>query len=163
MENNSSPNAEREPVSLSKAATYLLEECRMVLPGMQALFGFQLIAVFSETFGKKMSHIESLLHLLALTMVAVAIALVMTPAAIHRRNGPMQVTRKFVESSTRLLLFSMFPLLIGICIDVYLISRMITESKNWSLMITGVVSAVFLFLWFIYPNIHAFGLKDDDQ
>lgn len=34
-----------EKLPLSQAAQHLLEECRMVLPGIQALFGFQLIAV----------------------------------------------------------------------------------------------------------------------
>jgi hypothetical protein len=37
---------EREPISLEAATGYILEECRMMLPGIQALFGFQLIAVF---------------------------------------------------------------------------------------------------------------------
>ena len=32
---------EREDVPLSQGATYLIEECRMVLPGVQAIFGFQ--------------------------------------------------------------------------------------------------------------------------
>ena len=40
---------------LSMAAQYLLEECRMVLPGIQALFGFQLIAVFSPGFAQKLT------------------------------------------------------------------------------------------------------------
>lgn len=30
-----------EALPLSEAVTHLLEECRMVLPGIQALFGFQ--------------------------------------------------------------------------------------------------------------------------
>jgi len=34
-----------------KTISHLLEECRMVLPGIQALFGFQLIAVFNQPFG----------------------------------------------------------------------------------------------------------------
>lgn len=37
----------QEELPLSQAAQHLLEECRMVLPGIQALFGFQLIAVFN--------------------------------------------------------------------------------------------------------------------
>jgi hypothetical protein len=41
---------ESEELPLSKAAEYVLDECRMVLPGIQALFGFQLIAVFSPGF-----------------------------------------------------------------------------------------------------------------
>jgi len=39
-----------EDLPLSKAAQLLLEECRMVLPGIQALFGFQLIVVFNSRF-----------------------------------------------------------------------------------------------------------------
>ncbi len=41
-------HAEHE--SLSQAITHILEECRMVLPGIEALFGFQLVAVFSQPF-----------------------------------------------------------------------------------------------------------------
>ena len=40
----------QEELTLSEAAKYLLDECRMVLPGIQALFGFQLIAVFNSAF-----------------------------------------------------------------------------------------------------------------
>ena len=39
------PSAVRQELSLNDAATHVLEECRTVVPGMQALFGFQLIAV----------------------------------------------------------------------------------------------------------------------
>jgi hypothetical protein len=45
-----------EELSLDSAASHLLEECRMVLPGIQALFGFQLIAVFNQNFGESLSR-----------------------------------------------------------------------------------------------------------
>ncbi|HSR65457.1 MAG TPA: DUF6328 family protein, partial [Xanthomonadaceae bacterium] len=64
----------------------------MVLPGMQALFGFQLIVVFSERFGVELTHGEQRVHLLAIGLVALAIALIMTPAAYHRQTDPEQVT-----------------------------------------------------------------------
>jgi hypothetical protein len=38
-----------------------IEEARMVLPGIQALFGFQLIAVFNERF-KELTKDEQLIH-----------------------------------------------------------------------------------------------------
>jgi len=41
----------KEKLPLSQAVSHLLEECRMVLPGLQALFGFQLVAVFNTAFG----------------------------------------------------------------------------------------------------------------
>ena len=65
----------KEAISLDSAAGHLLEECRMVLPGIQALFGFQLIAVFNDGFSQKLSHGEQLLHLLAIVLVVVAIGL----------------------------------------------------------------------------------------
>ena len=45
----------KEEVRLDSAASHLLEECRMVLPGIQALFGFQLIAVFNDGFEHKLA------------------------------------------------------------------------------------------------------------
>lgn len=44
------PSGTEQPLSLDEAARYLVEECRMILPDIQALFGFQLIAVFNQRF-----------------------------------------------------------------------------------------------------------------
>src|SRR5437588_6765743 len=60
-----------EQLPLSKAAEYLLDESRMVLPGIQALFGFQLIAVFNSAFEQKLSPAEQRGHLLAIGFVAI--------------------------------------------------------------------------------------------
>ena len=119
---------QREELPLSKAAQYLLEECRMVLPGMQALFGFQLIAVMNEVFGRELSGAQQRVHLLALGLVAVAIALIMTPAAYHRQTNPREVTAKFVRLSTRLVLWSMLPLAAAICLDFYLVAWIVVRS-----------------------------------
>jgi hypothetical protein len=59
--------SETEKLSLSKAAEFLLEECRMVLPGIQALFGFQLIVVFNPGFDAKLGPRQQELHLLRLS------------------------------------------------------------------------------------------------
>ena len=72
--------------STSQVTSHLLEECRMVLPGIQALFGFQLIAVFNGKFWE-LPEGHRLLHLLAIDSVATSVALVMTPAAYHRRRS----------------------------------------------------------------------------
>src|SRR4029078_3710837 len=80
-----------EPLSLDKAAEQLLEECRLVRPGVHALFGFQLVAVFNAGFSEKLSRAEQHAHLAAILCVVVAIALLMAPAAIHRRREPAPV------------------------------------------------------------------------
>src|SRR5581483_580424 len=100
---------QKEELPLSKAAQMLLEECRMVLPGIQALFGFQLVAVFNSAFDQKLSQTEQHLHFTALALVAIAVALVMAPAAFHRQAGITEITDTFLKLSTRLMLWSMWP------------------------------------------------------
>src|SRR5438094_4063722 len=97
----------KEELPLFQAAECLLDECRMVLPGIQALFGFQLIVVFNPGFDQKLNTVEQTLHLTAIALVAIAIAIIMTPAAYHRQTSPSEVTHDFIELSTRLLLWSM--------------------------------------------------------
>src|SRR5438105_15563789 len=87
---------EREEISLNDAATHVLEECRTVVPGMQALFGFQLIAVFSTVFEQKLSSVEQFVHLAAIVLVTIAIVLVMAPAALHRQTEPRSVSKRFI-------------------------------------------------------------------
>src|SRR5262245_44762118 len=96
-----------EPLSLSKAAEFLLDECRIVLPGIQALLGFQLIVVFSPGFDQKLGPLEQRVHLLAIGLVALAVALVMTPAAYNRQTEPRGISVTFIRVCTRLLLLSM--------------------------------------------------------
>jgi hypothetical protein len=140
---------EREELPLAKAAEYLLDECRMVLPGIQALFGFQLIAVFNQGFAK-LEASQRRIHLAALSLVAVAIALIMTPAAMHRIVHNRQVSAAFLQLSSRLLLASMLPLAAGICLDVYVIT-LIIASRAVALILSSGLFVLFLGLWFCYP------------
>ena len=140
-----------ERLSLAQAGQHLLEECRMVLPGMQALFGFQLIAVFSESFSDRLDEADQMVHLGAIALVAVAVALVMTPAAYHRQTGTEQVTERFLRLSSRLLLWSMFPLALGIALDFFLIAKLITHRPLLSLALALSLLALYGSLWLGLP------------
>jgi|SRR5688572_18662193 len=141
-----------ERVPLRDAATFLLDECRMVLPGIQALFGFQLIAVFSPRFADDLPALEQCLHFAAIGLVAVSIALIMTPAAMHRRIGVRRVTDAFVDTSTRLLLSSMVPLAIAISMEFYLIGRLVLKNAAAAPLAFGLL-ALFGILWVGLPRI----------
>src|SRR5207237_3791085 len=120
---------EREEISLNDAATHVLEECRTVVPGMQALFGFQLIAVFTTVFRDELSSRERVLHLAALLLVTIAIVLVIAPAAVHRQMEPLAVSRRFIAISSGLLMASMAPLAAGICLDIYVVGRVFLATR----------------------------------
>ncbi len=140
-----------EELRLYEAAMMLIEECRMILPGIQALFGFQLVAVFNAAFSEKLSPLEQRLHLLSIALIGLAIVIIMTPAAYDRQTDPEDITQQFIDLSTRLLLLSMAPLALSICLDVYLISHVILQDVLWYLLITLGLLIVFVILWLVLP------------
>src|SRR4051812_5044113 len=142
----------KEAVKLDSAAGHLLEECRMVLPGIQALFGFQLIAVFNDGFGEKLSSGQQQLHFLALFLVAVAAGLVMTPAAIHRQTQQRAVSERFVWLSSWLVLLSMYPLAVGLTLDIYLIGRIVFDAPAASIAFAAAIFIVLMGLWLGLPR-----------
>jgi len=143
----------KEELSLDSATRHILEECRMVLPGIQALFGFQLIAVFNQGFNEKLSTVQQQLHFVSIILTVCAVALVMTPAALHRQIDPLAVTRWFIDSSTMLLLLSMFPLGLSISLELYIIAQIITGLFWLSLLVAVAVLLLFFSLWVLLPNV----------
>src|SRR5262245_38606805 len=95
--------------TLEEEATHVTDEARMLLPGVQAVLGLQLIAVFNQRF-VAFSAGEQVIHLAAFLLMALAMGLVMTPAAYHRQVERGSVSRRFVEMSSTLLTLAMMPL-----------------------------------------------------
>lgn len=143
-----------EQLKLGDAVTHLLEECRMVLPGVQTLFGFQLIAVFNAGFAEKLSRAEQELHLFALALVAVSAALIMTPAALDRQTAPREASERFVRVASRLLLASMLPLMAGIGIDFYLITRIVLGDTDAATAAAAALVALLAICWFLFPRVY---------
>lgn len=139
---------------LKDALQHTLDEARMVLPGIQALFGFQLIAVFNDGF-RRLSEGEQRLHLAAILLVAVAIALVVPPAAYHRQVDQRRATAAFLTLASRFISAAMLPLAAGLAIDVHLVSRLATGQTWLSGAIAATLFVGFVLLWFGYPLGHA--------
>jgi hypothetical protein len=135
---------------IDKIAQATIEEARMVLPGIQALFGFQLVAAFNQRF-TELSPSNQYLHYGALILTAVSAGLVMTPAAYHRIAERFTNSDRFVRLASRLVTAAMIPLMFALAADVYLLGVMITSS-----VLVGALSGAGLFvllagLWFVYP------------
>jgi hypothetical protein len=139
---------------IEKMAREAIEEARMVLPGIQALFGFQLIAVFNDRF-KQLTDGEQVTHLTAVLLVALSIALIMAPAAYHRQVEPGTVSEFFVKMASWLITAAMVPLMVGLSLEAYLLSRLILDNVVASSVIAGVLLAVFAGLWFAFPHVAA--------
>jgi Family of unknown function (DUF6328) len=137
---------------LEKIAQEAVEEARMVLPGIQALFGFQLIAVFNESF-RRLDAAHQYLHFAAIVLIAISIGLIMAPAAYHRQVEPGSVSRFFVELASGLIMAAMVPLMVSICIEVYIVGHLVLANGVLSVLIAGALFAGFVFGWFVFPNL----------
>jgi len=141
----------KEQLSLDSAAAHVLEECRMVLPGIQALFGFQLIAVFNQGFDQKLPEIGQMVHLVALILTALSMALVMTPAALHRLAEPMEVSERFLWLASNLILAGMVPLAVAVGLDSYVVASIVLGREMPAIVLGIVLMAVFGGVWFLLP------------
>jgi hypothetical protein len=138
--------------SLEEEATHATDEARMVLPGVQAILGFQLIAVFNQRF-QDLTDGRQVLHLAAFLSLALAMTLIMAPAAYHRQAERGCVTRRFVDFASLLLTLSLVPLMVGVVIDTYLLVWLVVRTELPSLSIAGGALVVLVAFWFVVPQL----------
>lgn len=125
----------------------LLIECRMVLPGVQALLGFQLITFFMQGFSS-LPTASKWIHCAGLLATAIATVLVITPAAYHRIAEAGEDTERFHRIGTRLLLASMAFLGIGLFADLAVVMHKMGLSLSASLLVGSVLLLGSYLLWF---------------
>jgi Family of unknown function (DUF6328) len=94
---------------------------------------------------------EQVLHPVALLMLAVSIALIMTPAAYHRIAARGMVSRHFVGLASRFLECAMFPLMLSITVDIFLLARFILDNAAIAAGIALVTVLMFFGLWYVFP------------
>jgi hypothetical protein len=138
--------------TLEEDLKYILEEARVVIPGVQTLLGFQLIAVFNQLFPKELSPAMQIWHLVSTALTSLAMILIMSPASYHRMAGHT-VSRKLVDWSSRFLLAGMCTLAVAICIDVALVAAVILKDMGMAGALSSVLFALFIVQWLILPRI----------
>lgn len=145
--------------SLDDLASHVLEEARMVLPGLQALLGFQLIAVFNNGFSEQLSRTDQYIHLLAIVLSVDAVCLLLTPAALHRVCQPDRISMEFIRSSSKFIRLGMLPMLFTIVLDLYVVAHLVTKNLPVSLVLGFIVFLQFTYFWLVYPTRRAKELR----
>jgi hypothetical protein len=136
-----------ERIPIHKKVEQVLTEARVVLPGAQALMGFQFATILLEAFDKLPAS-SKYIHMFSLGLMALTVVLLMTPAAYHRIVERGEDTERFHRIASRLLLASMVTLPIGICGDLFVVVRKATESASLSIASSLGALAMFYGLWF---------------
>ena len=139
-----------EKESLRDDLRNVLEEARMVLPGIQALIGFQTMAVFNQRFAAMPDEVKSA-YLVALGLLILGMGLLMTPAAYHRLAERGQVSLRMINLSSILITAGMVPLMLAFAIDVYVVAVAAIDNSTVGAG-AAVATVVFLTgLWFVFP------------
>ena len=138
---------EAHPTKLSDKIDQVLTEARVVLPGVQALLGFQLITMFMDGF-EKLPNSSKYIHMASLVLMAGTMILAMTPAAYHRVAERGQDTERFHRVASIFLIAVMVTLPLGLCGDVFIVFRKVTGSVAGSLSAALAVMIFFYALWF---------------
>jgi hypothetical protein len=128
----------------------IIEEARVILPGVQALFGFQTIAVFNDHFVQLPDYAKDC-HLAGLGMVIIAVALVMTPAIYYRVVEPANVSDRMLRVSSLLIRWALAPLACGLALDMFTV--IFAATRHLGASMAGAL-ATFTFLsglWFVFP------------
>jgi uncharacterized protein DUF6328 len=122
-----------------------------ILPGVFALFGFQLLIVFSSAFQDGLDRTEQRVHLIAIALVALAIAALLTPAAAFlRRVDPSGMSTAGNRVTRRSLVAALLSLAIAIPLEVFLAACVILRGQL--AIALGIVALVLFFaLWFVIP------------
>jgi hypothetical protein len=136
--------------ALNEEMRNIIEEARVILPGIQALFGFQTIAVFNQRFVELPEYAKDC-HLIGLGMVIIAVALVMTPAVYYRYVGRDHVSPRMVGLSSLMIRTALFPLACGLGLDIFTVILTATDRPVWSLIGAGFAFVFLIALWFAFP------------
>jgi len=97
----SSLTEERSSTPLHVKIDQMLTEARVVLPGAQALFGFQLAIVMTQSF-VQLSSASKIVHEASLFMVGLSVVLLIAPAPpITGLSTPARTRRTCTGSAAR--------------------------------------------------------------
>lgn len=139
-----------EPQPLKDQASTTIDQMRMVLPGIQVLFGFQLMVVFEPRYALLAESLK-LVHFTSLCLVVLAILLILTPPAYDRIAEQDRVTERFVRIASFLMSVAMGVFATALVLDLYLVAWIATERVDVAYAVSSVAAVAFATLWFAFP------------
>jgi hypothetical protein len=128
----------------------MLTKARVIIPGGQALLGFQFVCTFNRSF-KELPLSIQYMHATGLCAVALSVLLLMTPAALHRIAFHGQDDASFFKMGSALVVVASIPLATGIAADIAVVLFKVTDSMVDALASGCLALFVLLGVWLVYP------------
>jgi hypothetical protein len=128
----------------------LLTEARVIIPGAQALFGFQFMAMLTAGFDR-LPQSAKIVHAVALLLIAINVILLMTPAALHRLSFAGQDSELFFRIGSGFVIASPVFLAGGIALEFYVVVLKAYAADGWAWAGACLIFVVLMTLWYALP------------
>jgi hypothetical protein len=139
----------RSPDDLNRELIELLNELRVVLPGVQVLFAFLLAVPFANGW-TRVTELQRDVFFLAFVATAVASILLIAPSSYHRLRWREGDKEHMLETSNRLAIAGTAFLALGMTAVVFLITDILFMA-SWAAVTTAVVGGAFAWFWYGLP------------
>jgi MFS family permease len=147
---DSSGEADGDEASrLDRELMELLNELRVVLPGVQALFAFLLIVPFSDRFGAVTGR-ERTVYVVALLASAVACVLLTTAPAFHRLHFRRHDKVQLLRVGNRCAIAGMVALAVAMVAAVFLVTEFLLGA-GVAIALTAALAVPIAILWWVLP------------
>ena len=137
-------------LSVETRIAQALTELRVIIPGAQALFGFQFMAVLTDSF-TKLPETSQIVHLVSLGLVALSVIMLIAPVPYHRIAAHGNAEPGVLRYTVAMMLPALGVLTLGMVGDTYVTIRLITQSQIVALAVSGVALLVFVILLYALP------------
>jgi uncharacterized protein DUF6328 len=140
---------ESEKERVDRELIELLNELRVVLPGVQVLFAFLLTVPFSNGYSK-ITGLQRDVYFIALLCAAVATILLIAPSTYHRILFRKGEKRQLLEAGNRFTISGTVFLALSMCAAIYLITDVLYQVP---VAVTVAIVALVGFgsVWYLLP------------
>ena len=126
----------------------LLEEIRVILPGVELLLGFLIILPF--TAQNAVSGFEQLLYLASLLATSIGLALLVSPTIYHRIHFRDVDKEELIFLANRLVIAATALVALAIALAVYLVIQTLVGGVLAAL-VAACNALIFVWFWFVLP------------
>ena len=138
-----------EESRLDRELIELLNELRVVLPGVQVLFAFLLTVAFTTEFAKA-SSTDRTVYFIAFCATTLASIFLIAPSAQHRVRFRRHDKEHLIKWSNRFAITGIAFVGIAISAVVYLIADRLYGTPE-AMISTAIAFLLLAVIWFIYP------------
>ena len=141
-------NGDDRQEELRERYSELLEEVRVVLPGVQVLFAFLLTSPFSSRF-PELDRVGEQAYAVALLCTAASTIILVAPTAYHRM-APRRDRHTRLHIAVRLVVLGLATLALAISVSVFVVARFVFGTPT-GIVLGGLVAGGAGALWWAFP------------